>query len=121
MTSGSNQSPLDLLPPSIPKGTFEGDGAELRGAMTLVKEVVHPRGLGFPAQRKVYMLRKVDKLSWPKISARVLNLQGARPHWKVCRAAFHKMHVNTGIAAYAYNNCGRRPTLTRPLRRWLLW
>ena len=88
--------------------------------MVVLSEVVHPRGLGFPAQKQVYVLRKVDKLSWPKIAAKVLNLQGTHPDWRVCRDAFRQMSTQTGKAHYKYDKCGRKKTLTKPLRSWLL-
>ena len=47
--------------------------------MVVVSEVVHPRNFGFPTQKQVHILRKVDKLSWPEIAAEISNLQGTHP------------------------------------------
>ena len=88
--------------------------------MVVLSEVVHPRGLGFPAQKQVYVLRKVDKLSLPKIVAEILNLQGTRPDWRVCRDVFRQMSTQIGKARYKYDKCGRKKTLTKPLRSWLV-
>ena len=88
--------------------------------MVVLSEVVHPRGLGFPVQKQVYVLRKVDKFSWPRIAAKVLNLQGEHPDWRVCRDAFRHMSTQTGKAHYKYDKCGRKKTLTKPLRSWLV-
>ena len=71
-------------------------------------------------QRKVYILRSVDGLSWNKIALKVKNRQGERPFWQVCRDAFKKFSIATGRATSKYDRCGRKPVLTQALRSWLV-
>ena len=92
--------------------------------MVLSSVHVHPRGLNVVMQTKVYALRKHGlkgkKMSWEKIAAKIRNKQGLAPGWKVCRDAFNRMCTRTGTAKYKYANCGRKATLTKPLRVWLV-
>ena len=92
--------------------------------MVLVRVSLHPRGLGVPAQRKVYALRKHGlkgkRMSWEKIAQQVVNLEGEEPGWKVCRDAYNRMCTCKGHADYKYGNCGKPAILTRPLRKWLV-
>jgi len=89
-------------------------------AMVLVSEHVHPRSLSFSQQRRVCVLRDVHKESWEAIAGKVRNLQGRRPCWKVCRDAYQRLNSGRGRARYRYQNCGRTPVLTKPLKSWLI-
>ena len=94
-------------------------------AMVLLRQTVHPRGLSIAQQRKVFSLRTMKthtkkKMSWEKISMKVVNLQGEHPYWQVCRDAFNQMSARSGITKYKYANCGRRPVLDATARKWLV-
>ena len=93
--------------------------------MVLLRVRVHPRGLSLPAQRKVFALRhtknkKGKKLSWPKIAAQVVNLQGVTPGWKVCRDAYNRMNTKLGMPKDNYHKCGRKAALTKAVRKWVV-
>ena len=88
--------------------------------MALYSEVVHPRGVSLSNQRRVYMLRKIHQMSWEKISARVRNMQGHIPCWKVCRDAYDRLVSKRSGATYNYKNCGRKRIITNRLRQWLV-
>ena len=92
--------------------------------MGLLRVRVHPRGLGLQAQRKVSQLRqnglKGKKMSWAKISMQVRNLEGKVPCWKVCRDVYNRANRRTATASYDYSNCGRQPTMTPALRKWVV-
>ena len=93
--------------------------------MVLLRARAHPRGLSLPAQRKVFALRhtkntKGKNLSWPKIAAQVVNLQGETPGWKVCRDAYNRMNTKLGMPKDNYHKCGRKAVLTKAVRKLLV-
>ena len=51
----------------------------------LVCEMVRPRALSFAMQRKLVILREVQKLPWETIRKKVKNLQGKRPGMRTVR------------------------------------
>ena len=86
--------------------------------MVILRNHVHPRGLSLPMQKKVYVRRTVHKETFEKIAPQIKNLKGATPGWQVCRDAFHRMTKDA--RKDGYDNCGRGPTITPELRRWLV-
>ena len=94
--------------------------AEDCATMTLQRLRTHRRGLGWAAQKKVYMLRKIEKQSWEKVASQVKNKEGETPGWKVCRDTFNRINVRTGEVRDNYVNCGSKPILTKTLRKWLV-
>ena len=93
--------------------------------MVLLRARVRPRGLSFPALRKVYSLRHTKnangkKLSWSKIAEQVVNLEGDTPGWKVCRDSYNRMNSKVGKPKDNYSKCGRKPVLTNHVRKWLV-
>ena len=89
--------------------------------MVLVSEQVHPRGLDFKNQRRVILLRQVKKLSFPKIRARVVNLQGKRPSRELLRRTYAEFNKTAGRRKSNYKNCGRKKWKVSPeVRRFLI-
>jgi hypothetical protein len=77
-------------------------------AMPVVAERVHPKGMDFANQRKVVMLRTVQKVDWKRIATAVKNLQGGRPSIRLCQRTLAQFRSKRGRRAYKYANCGRK-------------
>ena len=82
--------------------------------MTVVTEVVHPRGLDFLNQRKVVLLR--DKLlpngkilAFRKIAFKVRNLKGKQPSEDVVRRVYVRFSMKKSRVSYNFSKCGRHP------------
>jgi transposase len=89
--------------------------------MTVVSEVIHPKGLSLANQRKIVILRDVEKLSFEKIAQRVRNLQGNRPSKNHVNEVYKAFRRPAPRRRYKYNKCGRRPwKLTKPVGVYLL-
>ena len=88
--------------------------------MVLVTERVHPRSLNFYNQRRLVTLRDVHGYSWETIAGMVWNLQKERPTWKTCAETYERFNKCKGRRQYNYKNCGRRPTLTKELQKWVI-
>jgi hypothetical protein len=97
--------------------------------MVLLRQRVHPDSLSVAQQRRVFVLRDTPqmgtkkKLSWTKISERVVNLKGEHPSWKFCSNIYNKLKKTSnkaGIVQYKYAKCGRKSCMTPQLRRWLV-
>lgn len=94
--------------------------------MVVLRTSVHKRGLGIPAQSKVFALRNEHlktggkRLSWEKIAPQVLNLEKEEPGWQVCRDSYNRMNSRTGHAKSNYKNCGKKATVTPALRKWIV-
>ena len=92
--------------------------------MVLQRVRVHPKGLSPQMKRKVWVLRK-ERISaraktWQIIASKVKNLSGGVPYWKVCRDAYNEIEQPRHILKDAYSNCGRKPTLTNEVSKWLV-
>ena len=89
--------------------------------MVLARHTVHPLGLSLKTKERVYMMRKVDKMSYVDIAAQVYNMKGKHPYWKVVRAAFRQLSATSRSAKKdKYHNCGRDTVLTDELVQWLV-
>ena len=88
--------------------------------MPVVSENVHPRSLTFPQQRRLVLLRDVQKLSWEAIAKQVVNRLGQRPSWKTCANLHEAFKRRKNRAPYKYHRCGRKSTLTKADEDWLV-
>ena len=64
--------------------------------------------MDFRNQRKVVMLRTVHKLSWSKVAAAVVALNGEAPSPTQCRRVCKEFRERLGRRPYRYRNCGRK-------------
>jgi transposase len=92
--------------------------------MVLQRQTVHPKGLSPGMKRKVWVLRK-EKIrprakTWLRIASKVKNLAGGVPYWKVCRDAYNELEKPRRVFKDKYANCGRKPTLTKEVSRWIV-
>jgi transposase len=71
-------------------------------------------------QRRVFVLRTTQALTWVDIAKQVKNLQGQRPYWKVCRDTHLRLSSQRRHVKLKYKNCGRKPKLTKELRSWVV-
>ena len=89
--------------------------------MGLVQEMRHPRGLNFANERKVYHLRKDQKMTWVKIAEEVENEAGEASTTETVRRAFQRFSVKNGRSSYKFGNCGRKPwKITKPVANFLV-
>ena len=89
--------------------------------MVTITEVVSRRSLDFRNQRKAYLLRCVDKLSWSAIAARVVNVQNQHPSWVTVRTTVRAFNAGKGRRTFHYGQSGRKPwKLTPVVRRFLI-
>jgi len=89
--------------------------------MPLIQQQVHPLSLNFENQRKAYLLRTVDKLSYTKIAKQVTNLKGRRPCWTLVRRVCQQFSKTKGYRVFNYANCGREPwKLTDDAKKFLI-
>ena len=89
--------------------------------MPTVTENVHPSSMDFQNQRRVYLLRTVDKLPWPRILPQVVNLKGEHPSETQCRDVVKKFSLKKGRKVYKYGQCGRKPwKVTRDVEQYLI-
>jgi len=97
-------------------------GPSLRNVeMVVISESVSKRSLNFQNQKKAYMLRHVNKLSWVKIAARVRNLSNEAPSWGMVRETVEGLNVAKGHRSFNYGHCGRKPwKLTQDAKQFLL-
>ena len=70
--------------------------------------MVHPRGFSFQAQRKIVMLRDIQKLKWADIAKQVKNLQNCHPKPRLCAIYYHKFQSKLGRSPTKYHKCGPR-------------
>ena len=77
--------------------------------MPLVSEVVRPRGLSFATQRRVVVLRDVQKEQWGTIVNQVRNLAGEKPSLSSVQRCYAALSRRSGRVRTKYNNCGLRP------------
>ena len=76
--------------------------------MPVRSEVVHPLSLNFANERKVVMLREINKMSYPKIRLKVWNLKKQRPSKELVRATVKLFNTRSGTRKFNYGNCGRK-------------
>ena len=70
--------------------------------------MVHPRGFSFQAQRKIVILRDVQKLKWADIAKQMKNLQKCHPKPRLCAIYYHKFQSKLGRSPTKYHKCGPR-------------
>eukprot|EP00973_Karenia_brevis_P095492 12427584-Karenia_brevis.AAC.1 len=66
--------------------------------MPTVTEMYHPKGLSFPTQRRVVILRDVKGYTWPEIAAEVRDLRGREPKPRLCREYYMRFSSRLGRA-----------------------
>lgn len=89
--------------------------------MVLISENVSRKSMNFANQRKAYMLRHSEKLSWRKIAKRVFNLQGLHPTWVTVKNVVTGFSVAKGCRKFHYSKCGRKPwKLTADVQQFIL-
>lgn len=75
--------------------------------MPTVTEMRHPRGFDFATERKIAILREVDKLEWSDIAAQVRDLGGRKPRPRHCANTYRGFRRKLGRRPSKYANCGR--------------
>ena len=91
--------------------------------MPLVTEMQHPRSMDFRNQRRVVVLRTIQKLTWGEIVAKVHTLQGPdhHPSESQCRDVCKAFSIRKGRRAYKYKKCGRKPwKITKDVETFLI-
>ena len=90
-------------------------------SMPLATEMLHPKGLGFAAQRQVVILREARGLTWPEIAKRVKDVTGKPPKPRLCREYYHRFSTRAGRVVSKYSNCGRKPwKITKEVKDYLI-
>ena len=90
-------------------------------AMVIISQSVSKRSLDFKNQKKAYLLRHVDGLSWRKVAKRVKNIGGKTPSWGMVRDVVTDFSVAKGHREFQYARCGRKPwKLTGDVKKFLL-
>jgi len=82
--------------------------------MPVVSEMVHPKGFDFATQRKIVILRTVQKMAWKDVAKEVRNLQGKKPRPRHCANYFRDFNKRLGRRKMKYENCGLRPYKVTP-------
>ena len=89
--------------------------------MPTVSQMQHPLSLDFNNQRKAYMLRTHEKLSYAEIAKQVVNLKGMASTANCVRRAVKKFNTKKGMAVYKYARSGRKAwKLTPDVRAWIV-
>jgi hypothetical protein len=89
--------------------------------MVVIIESVHPESLNFANQRKVVMLRQLQKMSFNRIAEKVRNLNGAAPSKELVRRVHADFSPKAGRRKFRYGNCGRSAWKVTPeLRAFVL-
>ena len=89
--------------------------------MPLVQEVRHPQSLDFANERKVVLLRDVQKCSWENIRDQVRNLRGQKPSISLLKRIHGGFKHTLGRRPYKYQNCGRKPyKATKSIQKFLV-
>ena len=77
--------------------------------MTSLCERVSKRSMDFANQRKAYLLRTVQHLSYERIAERVVNMGGTQPSWGAVRDLCQGFSAKRARRPYKYKKCGRKP------------
>ena len=89
--------------------------------MPVIKEVVRPESLDFKNQKKVMVLRDVEKLSFNEIAERVVNLKGEESTEDTVRRVYNRFSPRLGRVRYHFNRCGRKAwKITPDVSTWLI-
>ena len=89
--------------------------------MPLVSQMQHPLSLDFANQRRAFLFRRHEQLSYTDIAKRVVNLTGKRSTKDCVRRAVQRFSTKKGMTAYKYARCGRQPyKLTPEMQTWLI-
>ena len=84
-------------------------------------ENVHPRSMDFRNQRKVVMLRTVQKLPWDQIKDAVVARDGGSPSATQCKRVVKEFSTRLGRRPYKYFRCGRKKwKVTREVEAFLV-
>ena len=65
--------------------------------------------MDFANQRKAYLLRTVQHMSYQRIAERVVNLGGSHPSWDSVRDLCQGFSMKKACRLYKYKKCGRKP------------
>ena len=76
--------------------------------MPFLVERISCRSLDFRNQRRAYLLRKDQKLSWVQIAKRVVDVGGKHPSWPTVRCMVKDFNSHRGCRAYHHNRRGRK-------------
>lgn len=71
------------------------------------EETIHPKGFEFREERRLYLLRTVDKLPYSQCRLEVVNRIGGHPSKQHCVDTVKKFSVSRGQVVSKYKNCGR--------------
>ena len=90
--------------------------------MPLVTEMVHPKGFDFNTQKRIVLLREVQKLEWAEIASQVRDLAGKRPKPRQCAVYYRRFSRKLGRRRSNYRKCGPQKPFkaTRECRKFLL-
>lgn len=114
---------LDTFPPISCGSSF---ATATEGAMAVIQEVVHDRGLNFVNQRKVVLLRDTrlpngKRLAFKKIAKLVKNLKQKATTEDVVRRVYSRFDCKKGFVKYKYARCGRSAwVITNEVGSWLI-
>ena len=77
--------------------------------------------MDFANQRKAYLLRTVQHMSYERIAERVVNIGGAKPSWGAVRDLCQGFSMKKACRPYKYKKCGRKPwKLTGDIQTFVL-
>ena len=89
--------------------------------MPQVVEMVHPRGLSFQMQRKLFLMRSVQKKKFTEIQPHLRNLEGGVPSLQTCINYYNAFSVGAGRVHSGYSKCGRKKWIfTKEVEDWIV-
>jgi len=89
--------------------------------MPLEQEMIHPKGLRFVMQRKVVILRDVQKMKFADIAEKVRNRAGEIPSEQTVSNYYNSFSTRLGHVKTKYANCGRQSwKFTPEVEKWLV-
>ena len=90
--------------------------------MPVVSEMQHPKSLSFHNQRRLFVLRKVQKQKWAKVLPQLVTLDGkTHPSERQCRDVLKAFSVRLGRRVSQYKKCGRKKwKVTSEVRSYII-
>ena len=76
--------------------------------MPMVQQMEHPRSMDFRNQRKLFMLRTLQKQPWSKVLPQLETISKTTPSERQCRDVLKDFSTRLGRRKYAYQKCGRK-------------
>ena len=82
----------------------------------------HNTDFDFDTQKKIVILRDVEKLPWGEIAKRVRNLRGKKPPPRLCATYYRKFSRAQGVRPTKFQKCGpQKPyTVTPAVKKFLM-